>query len=449
MPQNKIFFKLLFLIILAGSFTLFSSLSFAATTIRVPADQPTIQAGIDAASVGDKIIVENYESEITLDMQIIKGKAVELLSEEVYLNENQKKKKTITLLCTRGERPFSIQSEMAVANEGDGSCPFPSPPIGVEATLVERRNGGVTDQANFYLWAVGGKLYVNIDPVTSSFEVTSWAFDKFYLSQDGFQREVYLVDCIGQMYDDEIVIFTAQTFELKDGPDWSGEPFDPTRILTVGFTAMNGDNYSWDVGTGTPVVIPPVPPGVTPTLVERQLGSEQANFYLWAAGGKLYVNIDPVTSAFEIKMWAFDKFFVTQDGVQREVVLYDCIGQMYDDEIVIFTAQTFELKDGPDWSGEPFDPTRILTVGFTAMNGDNYSWDIIPQCPECVDHPVILRNVTFGDGANCECTDSTSITIGSGVTVVSGAKVIFKAPKINLKSGSRFKNGSEVIMKQE
>jgi len=248
------------------------------------------------------------------------------------------------------------------------------------------------------------------------------------------------------MYDDDFVVFTAQTFEIKDDPDWTGPTLDPSRILTVGF--QNGNNYGWDIGSGSHVVIPPVPPGVTPTLVEETYPTEQANFYLWSSGGKLYVNINPVTASFEVDViTGYYGFNVTQDGAQRWVTLYDCIGQMYDDDFVVFTAQTFEIKDDPDWTGPTLDPSRILTVGF--QNGNNYGWDIVPQCPECSTHPVILNNVTFERGTHCLCTDSTSITISSGVTIESEAKVIFKAPKITVKSGAQFKSGSEVSLKHQ
>lgn len=68
---------------------------------------------------------------------------------------------------------------------------------------------------------------------------------------------------------------------------------------------------------------------------------------------------------------------------------------------------------------------------------------------ECNFDPVVLRNVTFEAGTYCEYSDSTSIIIVSGVTIESGAKVIFKAPKITVKSGAEFQKGSEVTMKQE
>lgn len=115
----------------------------------MPTDQPTIEAGVNAASVGDSIIIENYEPEIASDMQIINGKAVELLSEELYLNEEHKNKKTITLLSVSAERHPSIQAEVSLESEGDSSCPFPSPANGVQATLVERRDGGLRNRPIF------------------------------------------------------------------------------------------------------------------------------------------------------------------------------------------------------------------------------------------------------------------------------------------------------------
>lgn len=87
----------------------------------------------------------------------------------------------------------------------------------------------------------------------------------------------------------------------------------------------------------------------------------------------------------------------------------------------------------------------VVGYGGTIMH---YFLPLAP-CPECNIHPVNLQNVTFEAGTNCECSDSASITIGSGVAIESGAKVIFQAPKITVKSGAQFKSGSEVSMKQE
>jgi len=57
---------------------LLTSSAAAQTTIRVPADQPTIQAGIGAALAGDKVLVApgTYAERITFS-----GKAITVASE--------------------------------------------------------------------------------------------------------------------------------------------------------------------------------------------------------------------------------------------------------------------------------------------------------------------------------------------------------------------------------
>ena len=70
------------------------------------------------------------------------------------------------------------------------------------------------------------------------------------------------------------------------------------------------------------------------------------------------------------------------------------------------------------------------------------------HCPECSGDPVVLRNVTFPAGTNCECTTGTSITIGSGVTIKSGATVIFKAPLVKVEPGFGIEEGAVVHITQ-
>jgi hypothetical protein len=67
-------------------------------------------------------------------------------------------------------------------------------------------------------------------------------------------------------------------------------------------------------------------------------------------------------------------------------------------------------------------------------------------CPQCSGDPVVLSNVTFPSGTDCECKADTSITIGPGVTVKSGATVIFRAPLIRTQSPAKIEEGAKVIM---
>ncbi len=71
------------------------------------------------------------------------------------------------------------------------------------------------------------------------------------------------------------------------------------------------------------------------------------------------------------------------------------------------------------------------------------------ECEGCSGEPATtLTNITYPDGTNCECSAATSITIGSGVIVESGATVIFKAPQVYIESGAVFRNGSTVQITQ-
>ena len=69
-------------------------------------------------------------------------------------------------------------------------------------------------------------------------------------------------------------------------------------------------------------------------------------------------------------------------------------------------------------------------------------------CPECSGDPVVLWNVTFISGTDCECTASTSITIGPGTTVKSGSTVYFLSPIVKVLSGSKFETGAIVKINQ-
>ena len=70
-------------------------------------------------------------------------------------------------------------------------------------------------------------------------------------------------------------------------------------------------------------------------------------------------------------------------------------------------------------------------------------------CPEgCSDGQTSLTDMTFLAGSICTCTRAVSFEIGSGVTVESGATVIFEALNVTVGAGARFEIGSSVTIRQ-
>ena len=62
-------------------------------------------------------------------------------------------------------------------------------------------------------------------------------------------------------------------------------------------------------------------------------------------------------------------------------------------------------------------------------------------CPACSGDTVVLTNESFAPDSNCECVGTISITIGTDVTVQTGATVIFKAPMVHVSPGFHAENG--------
>ena len=70
-------------------------------------------------------------------------------------------------------------------------------------------------------------------------------------------------------------------------------------------------------------------------------------------------------------------------------------------------------------------------------------------CPACTGTTPRVENVTFPAGCNCTCTGFLSITIGTNVTVESGATVTFEAPVVTIEPGFHAESGSNVTLRQE
>ena len=71
----------------------------------------------------------------------------------------------------------------------------------------------------------------------------------------------------------------------------------------------------------------------------------------------------------------------------------------------------------------------------------------VSSCPDCPANGII-NNATYPSGQTCSCSNATSITLGSNVTVESGAIVTFTAPKVTVQPGFHGANGSTISIKQ-
>ncbi len=93
------------------------------------------------------------------------------------------------------------------------------------------------------------------------------------------------------------------------------------------------------------------------------------------------------------------------------------------------------------------------TKDYSYSSGSDAGWldkvvTTVSTCPSCSGNNVTLQNVTFPAGTTCECIGTTSIAIGTGVTVENGATVTFRAPTVTVDSGFHAENGASVAIRQ-
>ncbi len=89
------------------------------------------------------------------------------------------------------------------------------------------------------------------------------------------------------------------------------------------------------------------------------------------------------------------------------------------------------------------------------LNGTGHTWvqslqlsTNLSSCPVCPADGVI-NDVTYAAGKTCSCSHAISITLGSNVTVESGAIVTFTAPKVTVQPGFHGANGSTISIIQQ
>jgi len=149
-------------------FSLLCPLTFAAT-INVPADQPTIQSGIDAAQNSDTVLVDDgvYKGEGNVNLDF-KGKEITLKSRngaEDTIIDCEEKQYTRGFWFLRGETDTSVLDGFTIKNgnnEYGGGILFYYASPTVKNCVIENntaiKNGGLT--------AAGAGFYIfNADPI--------------------------------------------------------------------------------------------------------------------------------------------------------------------------------------------------------------------------------------------------------------------------------------------
>lgn len=92
---------------------------------------------------------------------------------------------------------------------------------------------------------------------------------------------------------------------------------------------------------------------------------------------------------------------------------------------------------------------RALRDLITVSKGNGLYFDQpITGCPVCSGDVVEVRDSTFLSGTSCLCVGETSITVGSNVTIKSGATVTFEAPIVKLQGGFHAEEGARVTIKE-
>jgi cysteinyl-tRNA synthetase len=93
--------------------------------------------------------------------------------------------------------------------------------------------------------------------------------------------------------------------------------------------------------------------------------------------------------------------------------------------------------------------TRALEDIITVSIGNGFNFaQPIAACPTCSGDTVEVRDRIFLSGTSCLCVGKTSITIGNGVKIKSGASVTFQAPKVSIESPFHVEGGALVKIAQ-
>ncbi|MCF8083466.1 MAG: S8 family serine peptidase [Deltaproteobacteria bacterium] len=167
-----------------------------------------------------------------------------------------------------------------------------------------------------------------------------------------------------------------------------------------------------------------------------------------------WINSDPYTQICTYSISHENKSFDSFGGSDNVSVTTqnDCTWSAfsYDDWIIITSGNSGSGSGTVSYTVSR-NSTTSVRMGNMTIAGEIFTvtQDGAPSCPDCSGSEVVLKNVTFPSGCDCECVGTKSITIGPGVTIKNGAKVIIKAPKVIIQSGFHAEDGSTVRIKQQ
>ena len=143
------------------------------------------------------------------------------------------------------------------------------------------------------------------------------------------------------------------------------------------------------------------------------------------------------------------------NGPPDEVYIYRPGGTTSNDGTP--SSANFSSEVGRTSINDSTDPSSFLSGGGVGgldisnigSAGETVSFTLgqPSTCPDCPANGVIT-NATYPSGTTCSCTNTTSITLGSNVTVESGATVTFTAPTVTLQPGFHAESGSTVTINQ-
>ncbi len=164
--------------------------------------------------------------------------------------------------------------------------------------------------------------------------------------------------------------------------------------------------------------------------------------------GTAGVHVDP--AAYLARIEVSPNNVSLQVGQQQQFTAagYDQNGNVYQiDPIWSANGGTIE-QNGRYTATIPGDFTVTSSVSGSTVTGTAGVHVASGSCPDCSADAVVLQNVTFSSGMTCECQGAASITLRPGVIVEDGATVTFVTPSFKASSGTQFKNGSKVLVKQ-